>query len=124
MGNFASGRFVKANLLSSDLQTAAPVVLYDANTSEAITFTPGMTFVMYALTVNNGDSAAIVTVFDDVDGDAAVDTGEHIFHKSMNAKEQAGFALVRGFPAIRLPKVKASAASANTAVHIYGELLP
>lgn len=121
--NFAPGRPVKGLLISNDISTTAPLALYDANTSAAVTFSPGMTLVIYALSVNNGDTAAVVTVFDDADGDDAVDTGEPIFHKSMNAKEQAGFALVRGYPAVRLPKVKASASSANSAVFIWGELI-
>jgi hypothetical protein len=109
-------------LNSNDMTTGAPVILYDNVTQEVITLSGNDIFVIYLISVCNGDSAAVVEVFDDKDADLASDPGETLFKKSMNAKEQAGLAYTRGFAISRAPVAKASAASANSSVIVYGDL--
>lgn len=116
------GRQIKGILESGDLSTAAPVVWYDAATQEVFTPAASNRIIIYLISVSNGDSAAIVQVFDDLDADGTVDAGEQLFGKSMNAKEQAGFAYVRGLAIKRTPKVIASGASANTKVMILADV--
>lgn len=119
----APGTPTKGILNTDDASTAAPVILYDIVSQAVVTIGTGKIFVVYLISISNGDSAAVVEVFDDLDADGAVDAGETLFKKSMNAKEQAGMAYVRGIPLKRAPKVKASASSANTSVVIYGDIL-
>lgn len=121
----APGRPVKGILQSDDLSTATVITLYDISTQEALTFSatgPNPRLILYLLSVSNGDSAAIVTVFDDKDADGTVDAGEPLFAKSMAAKDLGGFEYKRGIALLRIPKVKASGASANTTVIFFGEL--
>ena len=120
---FASGEMVRGILQSGDITTAAPVVLYDQATGAAVTLATGNVFVIYAILVSNGDSASVITIFDDADGDGVVDTGETIFKQSMAANVLSGFTFERGFGLTRVPKAKASAASANTSITILGEVI-
>lgn len=119
---YASGRTTKGYIAADDFQTAQAVTLYDVATQEVVTIDVNQIFVIYLISVSNGDTDAVITVFDDADGDGNVDTAEILFKKSMASKEQAGYAWVRGMGVKRAPKIKASAASANSFVLILGEV--
>lgn len=114
---------VRGILQSNDISTAAPVVLYNQQSGAARSLATGEVLVIYAILVSNGDTARIITIFDDVDGDGVVDTGETIFQQSMGAAVLSGFTYERGFPLSRVPKAKASGASANTSITIIGEIV-
>ncbi len=118
----AAGRQIKG-IITADIATVQTFTLYDIATQEVITLVPGDILSIYLIMVNNGDTAAIVTVFDDLDGDGAVDAGEQLFAKSMNAKEQAGFAYTRGFGVKRTPKALGSVTSANSFLEFFGEII-
>lgn len=121
----APGKPVKGIIQTGDLSTAASFTLYDISTQEALTFSStgiNPRLILYLLSVSNGDTAAVVTVFDDKNGDGNVDAGEPLWAKSMAAKDLGGFEYKRGIALLRIPKVKASGASANTTVIFFGEL--
>lgn len=120
---FSSGEMVRGILQSNDISTAAPVVLYNQQSGAARSLATGEVLVIYAILVSNGDTARVITIFDDVDGDGVVDTGETIFQQSMGAAVLSGFTYERGFPLSRVPKAKASGASANTSITIIGEIV-
>lgn len=122
MSNFAAGKQVRLILNSDDLTTAAPLVIYDMVTQDVITLGANQRLIIYVVSIANGDTAALIEAFDDKDASGSSNAGETLFKLSMNAKSQAGYAYTRGFALTRVPKVKASAASANTSVIMLGDI--
>ena len=122
MNVHAPGRPVKCVINTNDASSVQTFTVYDVATQEVITFGTNDIFVLYLLSISNGDSAVVASVFDDLDGAGDADNSDTLFKKSMNAKEQAGFAYTRGLPLKRIPKFLASTSSANTSVVLYGDI--
>lgn len=121
-----SGEYFRAYLASDDLSTAAaiPLVDRDGNTRTLVT---GERIVISSLTINNGATASKVTIFQDADGDGAVDAGEELYAASLGANGQAaGYFEEVGLMGKRKPasngdlKAKASIASVGTTIIITG----
>lgn len=122
MSTHAGGREVRGLIISDDISTAVAFTLYDQATQDTVTMRSQDRLIVYMVAIHNGDSAAVVQVFDDKDGDAAVDAGEQLFGGSMNAKALEGYESKRGIALLRIPKAIASGASANTKIFLYGEV--
>lgn len=126
MYDLPSGVYFRAFLSSSDLTTAAPLVLLDRD-GNTITLTLGQRPIFNSIVFNNGGTASIITLFQDANGDGVVDAGESLYAANLPANAQSpGYFGEVGLHGKRLPaangllKVKASAASANTTVIVTG----
>lgn len=84
------GEYVSGFLASDDLTTATEVQLrglnFDGSTYRVLAV--GERLVVDSVSLNNGASAAIVTLFQDENGDGTVNTGEELASASLAASSQ------------------------------------
>jgi hypothetical protein len=73
-----SGDYFRAFLSSSDLTTATQIVLVDRDGVTRV-LAAGERLVISSLTINNGGTASIITIFQDANNDGTVDAGEALY---------------------------------------------
>lgn len=118
----APGRAVRGLIQSADFTTAVAFTLYDQTTQAVVTLGDGDRLILYAIIVDVGADVR-VQVFDDLDGGGTVAAGELLFSSlAGTAGDPDDFVYLRGVALTRVPKAKASVASAGGTVIIYGEI--
>jgi hypothetical protein len=127
MLDIPGGEYVRAFLASSDLTTAAAITWLDRDGVTRV-IASGERVIISDIVLNNGGTASVIQIFQDQDGDGAVDAGEELFAASLAANGQTSASLISPIQTARKSatanngKVKAiaSAASANTKIVLIG----
>lgn len=118
MGAHASGRPLRGVLVSNSLTTPANVPLFDPATGDSYALKENDVLILYSLSINNGSSASVITLFSDIDGDNSPGSNEIIWRGSMSPDKSVWHFSPRGqvLPKSLPIKAVASAASTNTSI--------
>lgn len=121
------GEYVRGYLASSDITTAVDVPLFDRN-GNARVLQVGERLVISFLSLNNGATSSIITLFADKNGGGTLDAGEELYSASVAANAQ-NFMDDAELHAPKLTavggklKVVASVASVGTRIIVVGFIL-
>lgn len=128
MYDLPNGEYFRVYLASNDLTTAADLVILDRDGNPR-PLAAGERPVIEFLGINNGGTAAVITIFQDNNGGGTLDAGEELYRTNLLANAQ-GF--MDAFPLLGKKaasatngklKAVASAASANTTIIATGTIL-
>lgn len=122
-----NGRYVRGYLASSDITTAVDVPLFDRD-GIAYVLQVGERLVLDFLSLNNGATASIITLFADKNGGGTLDAGEELYSASVavnaqNFMDDAEIVLPRLTAAGGKLKVVASVASVGSRIIVVGRVV-
>jgi len=127
MTDVPSGEMIRGFLASSDISAGVTVPLFDRNgVSRALV--AGERLILTDVFVSNGATASIITLYQDNNGDAAVDAGEALFAGSYGINGSSTVDLnifINLAPQVAtltngLLKVRASTSSVGTRIFVSG----
>ncbi len=122
-----NGEYVRGLLLSDDITTPVDVPLFDRN-GNARTLKAGERLVLNFISLNNGATASVITLFQDNDGGGTLTSGEELYRASIGIAAQnfldAGELHLKPLTATggKL-RVIASVASVKTTIVVIGFIL-